>query len=251
MMRILFAVLCLGLVSCDESKAPNYGIPTSEEDIINAQRNALNKIDPTNIKQGEFVYFIKTQELYSSQEPTENLMEEEGLTVTEKTEFFGFSEITVVSEIIDHMTDGSPHYKFKDVFEVGTSIVDEPTSEPQEKLMKQLDAKTVAALDESVDIKFYNLRVREEKISQPKKVLEHTPCPADTDCRINATIITYDLVVFEAGQPPQKNQFEVWISSEVPYFASILKSCVSAIVTIETVRPLVRQCKSVFDYKYN
>ncbi len=211
-------------------------VPTTAQAINKAQQDILSKANPANIQKGEFTYFVQTQEVYTGQQnPSVSLISEEGLTVLDRQEGPGYVEITVQKEIIDHLQEGSPHSIFKDVFYVSTEPLPNEDA-PQEGTPDPL-------------IKFYNLVVRDEVFPKPAKVLEKEPCANPQDCFLNVKKISYD-VVFEDPGSPQTTKVEAWLSDEVPYFATILKSCYSTIVSIDTSRPLVRQCKSVFDYQF-
>lgn len=243
----------IALSACEDNKDKGLGVPTTIDAIVEAQQKALSHINPATIRQGEFVYILKTQEIYSSQDPISNLIEEEGQTVTERLDFPDYFEITMVTETVNHLEEGKPHNKFKDVFAIGVAppppVENKPS--PSILLLRQM-SEPAQSLSEQDDVKisFYNLNVRPGKIAKPAKVLERDPCPADADCRLNATILSYDLVAAGPSIGVQKNKMEVWISSEVPYFASILKTCIAAVIKVETANPLVRQCSFVHDYQY-
>lgn len=218
----------------DSPSAPR--VPTSAQEINKVQREILAKSDPANIQKGEFSYFIESQEIFTGQQnPSVSLISEEGITILDRFDGPGYVEITLQKEVIDHLQDGSPHFIFKDVFQFST--------EP-------------APVDEDADpgtpdplIKFYNLVVRDEVFKKPAKVLEKQPCEQPQDCFLSIKKVSYD-IVFEDPANPQTTKVEAWFSTEVPYFATILKSCYSTIVSIDTARPLVRQCKSVLDYRF-
>ena len=231
----LFPILLLQL-GCFSDSPSVPRVPTSAQEINKVQQDILANADPTKIQKGEFTYFIQTQEIYTGQQnPSVSLISEEGITILDRQEGPGYIEFTVQKEIIDHLQEGSPHSVFKDVFYVSSEPLpeeetpEEGTPDPQ--------------------IKFYNLVVRDEVFPKPAKVLEKEPCSKPEDCVLNVKKLSYD-VVFVDPENPQTTKVEAWLSDEVPYFATILKSCYSTIVSVDTARPLVRQCKSVFDYQF-
>jgi len=101
-----------------------------------------------------------------------------------------------------------------------------------------------------VTLTYHNLVTRKEKISRPAPVEQRYPCSADEDCRLNATHIFYDVVVHTEGQPSRKNQVELLVTAETPYFGNILKNCLTTVASVDDARPLVRQCKTVYDYEW-
>jgi hypothetical protein len=225
------------LTSCSSDSPQAPAVPTTADEINKAQQAALSLADPTRIQIGEFVYFLKTQEVYTGQqEPSVNLMEEEGLTVVNRVDYPGYLELTLEKEVIDHLTAGSPHSLFKDVFYVATEP-QPPSEDPVE---------TAPA---NPNVKFYNLVQNDEKLRKPQKVIDKEPCVLEQDCFLNVKKISYD-VVFLDPENPQTTKVEAWFSPEVPYFATVLKSCYTTVVSVDTARPLVRQCKSVFDYQF-
>lgn len=241
-----FLMLLLG---CSEDSPTVERIPTTADEINKVQQEALSLVDPLKIKKGEFAYFIETQEIYTGQqEPSISLMEEESLTVLDRVEGPGYLEFTVQKEIIDHLTDGSPHSIFKDVFYVSTTP-EEPEVPETPEVPGANDSDVPADEPKPSPIQFYNLKVVDERISKPKKVIEKDPCATEAECLINVKKISYD-IVFTDPAAPQTTKVETWLSSEVPYFSSILKNCYTTVVSVDTARPLVRQCKSVLDYQF-
>jgi hypothetical protein len=235
--KLAWGLLLLLGVSCSDSSESPPMVPTTSLEIQKAQEEILAKISPLKIQKNEFVYFIKSQEVYTGQQdPSVSLMEEESITVTDRLDFPDYIEVTVQRDVIDHLVDGSPHSKFKDVY----YFANDPAA-----LARSLSAK--ASED---DIRFYNLKVSSEKIKKPQKVIDKEPCTTPDECLLQVQKISYD-IVFLDPQNPQTTKVEVWLSSEVPYFATILQSCYTTVVSVETSRPLVRQCKTVFDYQFD
>lgn len=228
-------------LSCSKSdSSPSWGQEVPLDDIRKVQSEALSELNPQKIQKGEFAYFIKTQELFSSQTPSSLLIEEEAITVTEREDFTDYFSITTIRETIDHTIEGSPHYKFKDVYEI-------------EKMVKQNSITPYAdenTLPDEPKISFHNLKKESIQLPRPDKVIEREPCPQNQNCDIRATRIVYDIVIQEPGKEAQKNQAELVLSSEVPFFAGILKSCITTIAVVDDARPFVRQCKSIYDYQW-
>ncbi|MCB9073804.1 MAG: hypothetical protein H6623_09290 [Bdellovibrionaceae bacterium] len=254
-MKTLLSFLCLGLLlaACDEKSKVRKAVPTNPEAINKAQDDALGTNDPLNIQAGEFVYKIKTQEVFAgSPTPSQNLINEESVTVVDRMDYGDYIELTLVKEIIDHQQDGSPHFKFKDVFylAVPPDPAETAASVVTKNLLPQEDTSTTPDPNKPV-INYYNLSVEKKQIRAPDKVLEHTPCNEnDGSCLIPITILTYDV---EITVPPQKTtitSIETWMSTAVPYTSSVLKSCFKTVVSIGDARPVVRQCTSVVDYQF-
>lgn len=231
---VVFLLLCGG---CDDKKAAAPMVPTTAENINKAQQDYLSLIEPSKIQKGEFVYFIKSQQVYTGQqEPSVTLMEEESIQVLDRIDFTDYFEVTVQKEVIDHLSDGSPHSIFKDIF----YFAKDPSTKDFHSLAK----------DDEPQAQFYNLKAEDVFVSKPAKVLEKEPCQTSAnECLLKTRKISYD-IVFPDPTNPQTTKVEAWLSVDVPYFATILQSCFTTVVSIDTARPLVRQCKSVFDYQF-
>lgn len=238
---IILAALSLTLWGCNKKEeTKNWGPEIPIEEVRKTQTEALSILDPQKIKQGEFAYFIKTQELFSSQTPSSLLIEEEAITVTERLDFSDYFSITTIRESIDHLENNSPHNKFKDVYQIAKDA-------PKQKLSQLND--DISPIEEP-KISFHNLRVEKVRLPRPSKVIEREPCPAGKNCDIDATRILYDVVITETGKDPQSNQAELIISAQVPFFAGVLRSCITTVAAIDEVRPFVRQCKALYDYQW-
>lgn len=232
MRQLRWSVILLLGVSCTDSPESPPLVPTTSLEIQKAQEDILAKISPLKIQKNEFVYFIKTQEVYTGQQdPSISLMEEESITITDRVDFPDYIEVTMEKEVIDHLTDGSPHSKFKDVFYFSNDV----------------SAKALAEKASSEEARYYNLQVSSGFLKKPQKVIDKDPCATQEECLLSVKKVSYD-IVFSDPTNPQTTRVEIWLSLEVPYFATILKSCYTTVISIDSSRPLVRQCKTVFDY---
>lgn len=211
---------------------------TSADTIFEKQEELLAQRDPETIQEGDFVSFLSTQQVFTGQRPTENLVEEEGITVTEREEFEEFFFITTQREVIDHTLENKPSFKFEDTmgfYKEGFGPEDLATEEE---------------VEQRAQVVYQNLSVEEILYPRPQSVKEREPCPVGLDCRIPASRLTYEQLIPESeGNPSQRILVEVVISLNVPFFATILSNCVSTVVVVEDSRPLVRQCKTVYDYQ--
>lgn len=214
-------------------------LPTTVEEIQDAQDEAFGNADPASIKAGEFVYTIETQQVFSSQVPVESLLQEESITVTERIDFPNYIEFTIVKEVIDHMQSGSPHFKFKDVLYLGKSMEKDEVAAPE------------LADTPPISIEYYNLKKTVEIMRKPRKVLERDPCnESDGSCNILVHKISYDARITVPPAQAQITNVEIWISQQVPYLAAVLQNCFRTVAVIEDARPLIRQCTTVIDYKF-
>jgi hypothetical protein len=258
MRKGLALVLAILFVGCNDDKPKQSTDEVANaEDIYNAQTEAFNKTDPLLIKQGQYVYTIVTQELYSSQEPIENMTSERSVNVIQREEFGDHFDITTIDEAIDYTFADKPHFKIKNVYSIEypvTSVAAFASQTTEKLLLKKLDGKVLpfddAGDDEGPSYSYYNFKISHEKVDPPKKVMETSPCAEGADCRINVTKMAYDVVITEPGVEAQRRHFDLWVSPDVPYFASVLKSCMTTMVQIDTSFPLLRLCDTVYDYRF-
>ncbi len=258
-MRLMCCLLAgFLLASCkNEDSSGTTDQVAKIEDIIAAQTKAFDNVDPYGIQKGEFVAILKTQELYSSQEPIKNLVEEIGLTITEREEFGTHFDITLIKESVDHTKNDKPHFKFKDVYTIEypqsvKAAFDQSSRASRPLLMQQLHDQVyelATGASTETQIEYLNLRVLKEKIAPPKQVLTHTPCPEGQDCRLNVTKIFFTVNITSPGEASTRYDMEQWISPDVPYFSAILKNCLTTLIKVDTAMPAIRQCDSVYDYR--
>lgn len=230
--------LILSLIGCSKEDDVRAATPTSAEDIQKAQDEAFGNINPATIKAGEFVYTLETQQVFSGQTPVETLLTEESITITERLEYPDYIEFTVVKEQIDHTQSGSPHFKFKDVLYLGKDT--------------KSDVAPSEADDASpVSVDYFNLQSSVSKLRKPRKVLEREPCNEDDgSCYLRVHKISYDARITAPPALPQITNVEMLISQEVPYLAAVLQNCFRTLVMIDDARPLILQCTTVVDYKF-
>lgn len=241
-MRAFSLALIFLFLGCAKKEDAVTAVPTTAEEIDKAQAEAFGNMNPLNIKAGEFVYTIKTQQVFSSQEPQEALLEEESITITDRVDYVDYIEFTLVKELIDHTQPNSPHFKFKDVLYLATQPEDQ--GEDEETTPELQDPSGVV-------VEFFNLKVVADTIRKPAKVLEREPCVGnEAACFINIKKITYDVRVTLPNEQPITSSLEIWISNDVPYLAAVLKSCFKTVAIIDDSRPLVVQCTQVVDYKF-
>jgi hypothetical protein len=252
---------CVFLLSCNKDKDNSVGPEVDGQEIQDTLNKALGQSDPLTLQVGEFVYTLRTQEIFAGDTPTRLLLEEEGITVTDREVDGDTLIIGIVRELVDHSDPASPHNKFKDVYYLKNPDV--PAAEltsPDVAATKALalfddpagtdDSTTDDVVYEApITYTYHNFITREEKVPRPTKVSDREPCPADQDCSLNATHLYYDAVAHQEGQPDRKMQFELLITTDTPYFGNFLKNCVTTLASVEDVRPLVRQCNSVYDYQ--
>lgn len=254
MKRLLLALSFVMVISCSPDKESPQAVPAKIEDIQKAQGEAFGSIRPQDIQAGEFVYTITSQQIFSSQEPAEALLQEDSMTMIEKLDMGDYYEFTAIRERVDHTQPDSPKYKFKDVLYVGkeeTASVEEPPMEDVPPLAKENPADSDSNPEPTIKVEYFNLKTSSELVRKPQKVLERDSCnETDGSCLITIQKITYDIRVTIPDEVPRITSVELWISQEVPYLAAVLKNCFKTVITIESARPLIQQCTTVMDYKF-
>lgn len=256
MKQILFLLLVTVFnLSCGREATENSRGPQTTPQAIQAvQVKALNKLDPYSIYLGQKVHKIETQEVISSQAPIRGLSKEWITEVVEVENEPGVRLLTTVKQVTDHIKDKNFTYEFKDVYQLpiieNTQLLDQLHRKfylLKNQIVKQTNDDTNSA-SEIEGVAYHNLQSREVRLVPPQKIQDAENCKGLSDCRINADLISYDVVFLFANGESQSHTVEWYISTDVPFFAGLLKQCATTLIPVESLRVLVRQCSEVIDY---
>lgn len=248
---IALALLVVAICSCQKKRTLPADNATTPEKILAAQDEALAKLDPYKIQSGQKVYKIESQEIFSSQEPIKALSKEWITEVTEIENSQFLRLITTNQQVVDHLKDKDFVYEFKNVL-----TLDQPEiiSSQQEMGLYELFPNSLRQSSESSEINsvsFQNLQVSEVTLVPPEAVAKASNCKNIQNCRIRADRISYDVLYRADDGNIVRFKNEWLISNQVPFFASILRQCVTNLVPYESQRLLVKQCREVVDFDSN
>lgn len=246
----LSLVLSSTLLGCKKSSETSFGAEADINEINTIQNAILSKSDPRDIQVGDFTYILSTQEIFSGSNPTRMILEEEGITITDRQEDNVGIYFTYVQELVKHLSGGKTT---TDKFERTAAVAKDSTKINKDESEGEVEDPSTdpnTGFPPGTSVTYHNLVTRQVRVPRPALVEQRDPCPAGQDCSINAVQIFFDVVLHIEGEPSRKNQVERLISSEVPYFGSILKNCLTTVAEIEDARPLVRQCQTVYDYEF-
>lgn len=255
---LILLFIALGLWGCSKDvPAQTFGQPSSASQIRKAQEESLMNLNPLSVKTGQRVHSIETQEIISSQQPTKFLSKEWVIDVVEVEDTPVKFEVTTNKIVSDRNWEDDFVYQFKDVYLMAQA---EPLRLLDQINTAQYDLETIVAKQLEAEDKqgiqlegvaYFNLKKRPVQMVPPEAVKKSADCKGLKDCKIPADLITYDIVfLFDDGSTRTHN-VEWFISSEVPFFASILKQCASTLVTVESQSVLVKQCTDVVDFDYS
>ncbi len=255
-MRVLFLIaICLLSLSCERDPVGNNrGPQTTPNDIIEAQNRSLAKLDPYQISMGQRVHFIESQEIISSQGPLKALSKEWVTEVTDVANEPSERVLTTYKTVTDKLWDENFVYVFKGIYSLpqveALELLDQLDQSRYQlpKMVQQLKERSGAEESEITGVAFHNLIEQEVTIVPPDKVKNSTNCKNLTSCQIKGDRISYDIVFLMANGNTQTHNVEWLISSEVPYFAGILKQCSTSLVPVDTLRVLVKLCNEVVDF---
>lgn len=118
-----------------------------------------------------------------------------------------------------------------------------------------LSLRAIMTQTQSTDIHwtFHNLAVTDTKIPLPSMVNVRPDCGGRTGpcgAPLNAKEITWDQVDWTSEQYPVKYSFNLIFSKEVPYFATLLMSCITTTIPFNEQRISVMQCENVRDFSF-
>ena len=247
----------LTLIAC-EGKVPSneLGPASAPEAIERAQINSFSKLNPLKTEKDQSVYVVETQEITTSDGPIYGLLKEWTIVVTDKEDYTSHIKLTSLRRVLNHDIEGKPIFDFKNVLVIKKSDFDiQQAFKPQtlaeklsQKEYKGLNAKNAEATLEQVS--FHNLSVQSVVLNPPERVVNSPDCRGLSPCEIKADRISYDIVFHFSDDSTRSHQIEWLISSEVPFFASILKQCATTLVPVKDVRVLVKQCQEVVDFSF-
>ncbi len=255
-MKFFVAIVFIGLlVACDRDPVnTGPGEQTTPTEINKAQERSLSKLDPYQIKQGQKVHFVETQELISSQAPIK-VLSKEWLTEVKLIENEPEERIlTNYKTVTDRLWDKDFVYVFKGVYYLeqveALQLLDQLDENrySMNSILRQLQEQGRVEETEIEGVAFHNLKEQSVSLVPPDRVKNSKNCKGIKDCRLQGDRITYDVVFLLKGGGTQTHNVEWLISPDVPYFAAILKQCSTTIVPIDNQRVLVKQCNEVVDF---
>lgn len=256
MRKILLCGLLLSTLACEKKAQEHSRGPQSSKSAIEAlQRAYTSKFDPYTIDVGQKVHRIETQEVITSQAPIKNLSKEIFIEVTELENFSDERLITTLRKVNDKITDANFTYEFKNVYSLPQlssfqlmnqlSDVTHSIHTLTESLMEQSTKKQEIKIK---GIAYHNLKTHITTLKPPQLVQESPDCAGLKDCKINADKLTFDIVFLLSNGKTQVSNVEWFFSSEVPYFAGILKQCATTLIPVDNARALVKQCNEVVNF---
>lgn len=279
----------------DHIKPLDLGPEVSADAVAEAVSAPTAKLDPLNMKVGEFFVYSDTQEIPFS--GSVSVSADTSQTLIEKTETVVDPQNSVVAmTIIQHKqsyqngqvlktateipikyqkkttasskfteeigpVQSSPETSSVTVPQVRTEAADLFGSSTPNEFYKQLRAlgvakKTAGMVQAAADrITFHKLAVTNEVIPAPTLVAQSSQCQGLVGCKIHVTKVEFDMV-FWAGDSPDRIHWEMLLSSEVPYLASLLNKCMTGQVTVPSTTGrapttlLLRQCQPVVNFKF-
>ncbi len=247
----------LFLFACErEVPQTNLGPQVSAQDIFNAQNKSLSRLDPYTIKKGQRVHKTETQEILSGQGPLKQMTKEWVTTVVEMNNEETFREIVTLQEVSDIEWEADFIYEFKNVYYLqqidALRALDtlNQNSYQLNKMIEKLRPKELTNNVEVTGVAFHNLQTRKVPLSPPQLVKNGPDCKGIKGCRMDADLITYDVVFQMSDSSIQKHTVEWYVSPDAPYFAGIMKQCATTLLSVESARVLLKQCEEVVDFDF-
>lgn len=246
------------LILACEGKVPSnqLGPATSSRAIERAQIDSLSKLNALETNSGQLVHIAETQEITTSDGPIYGLLKEWTTKVTQRIDFKPYIELTTIKKVLNHNIEGKPIFEFKSVLTIDKNDLKSHQAFKPETLAKKLSQKKYQGLQTKnsepkiTDVSFHNLSVQNVVLTPPELVVNSPDCRGLSSCQINADRIAYDIVFHFSDDSTRSHQIEWLISSEVPFFSSILKQCATTLVPVDDVRVLVKQCQEVVDFSF-
>lgn len=251
-------VLCLLLaalgIGC-QKRATNPPIETqnSAQEVSIMVEKRLITLNPYNIEVGQSVHKIESHHVVTSQGVISNFTKEWITDVTEVEEKSADKLITTIKKV-NEKADGDFIYEVKNVY-----AFPQLTTKSYLKQLEQFDEGVLSLVDELhqmsdqkeieiVGLAYHNLKETNVSAVPPDLVKKAKDCKGIPNCRVNAHMITHDIVFLLSNGETQTYNIEWLISAEVPFFAGILRQCSTSLLPINSLRVLVKQCREVVDF---
>ena len=250
-----FIIVRMAMMGCEqEISDPGPGPKTSVAEIEKAQDLALQDLDPGSIQQGQKVYKIETQEVFSTQAPIKNLSKEWTTEVTQVNDEGHQKIVTTLKKVRE--TDDDFIYEFKNVYAFDRMVNFEAHQETHteshstEQAYLSLQSGSLQLSNQIEGVAFHNLQSVPVTLQPPEKVKNSPDCRGLKDCQIQATLIAYNVVFQLTDGSTQTHNVEWYVTNQVPFFAGLFKQCATSLVPIENVSVLVKQCTEVVDFNW-
>lgn len=96
---------------------------------------------------------------------------------------------------------------------------------------------------------FHGLKVSQSKVSAPELVRQRPGCGGLSGCALTLHRIEFDQATWENGQP-DKTHFVFDMSPDVPFLASLMNRCATALVPVGSTKTLLTQCSPILDFRF-
>ncbi|CAN5394052.1 hypothetical protein BH10BDE1_BH10BDE1_19370 [soil metagenome] len=261
----------------------NLGAEVSAEELNDALGKPLAETDPASIQLGEAYVVSETQELgggaafavvsdtsqtvIERQENTAEIL----LTVIEHKQKYINGEVQKTSTEIPYRIEKSTTATASNI-----SAPAEDSTEGSAKMRPEIEkmlhlrsplgiANELRARENSTGAKkaesgvstsetrvtYHGLKVSVAKEPAPPLVQQQPNCLNIPNCQITVHRVSFDMVFWEDGKPDRVH-WDLAMSPEVPYLASMLNKCVTGLATLagDQGNILVKQCLPVVFFRY-
>lgn len=268
-----------------ETYAVNLGPEVSAEQLDSALAGPLANTTPTSIKLGEGFIVSETQELGAGaafavvSDTSQTVVERQEdatqilLTVIEHHQKYVNGQVEKTSTEIPYRIEKNPSATEASLTNTAPAT---PSETPSSKFRPEVDkmlhqstptallaavreqAKTNAALKtlsgdsgSNSKVTYHGLNVVVSKEAPPDLVQKQPGCLGIPDCKITVHRVGFDMVFWENGQP-ERVHWDIAMSPEVPYLASMLNKCVTGLAALSGNQGniLVKQCVPVVFFRY-
>jgi hypothetical protein len=261
----------------------NLGAEVSAEELNDALGKPLEATDPASIQLGEAFVVSETQELGGGAAFT--VISDTSQTVIERQENTAEILLTVIEHKQKYIngdvqkTSTEIPYRIEKSTPAVAGSLTTPAADPAEgsakmrpeveKLLRTRSPvgliddlralttttgakKAQSGVSESeVTVTYHGLKVSVAKEPAPTLVQQQPNCLGIPNCQITVHRVSFDMVFWENGKPDRVH-WDLAMSPEVPYLASMLNKCVTGLATLagDQGNILVKQCLPVVFFRY-
>lgn len=240
------------------------GPEVEAEKIDQALSLPLQEADPLTMQLGEGFILTETQALGGISD-TPSIVADTSQTVIERSETADSVLMTIIEHKQVYLNDGVQ----KTSTEIPVKIEKNPSPESLAKISGLLHSLNLKETPQNIGrtlsanntfssaatkVTYHNLKIKTALEMPPLLVQHREDCAGIPQCQLKVTRVSFDMVFWD-DKTPERVHWDVAMSSEAPYLASVLEKCLTGSVALGSGTGqdhiLVRQCQDVTDFRYS
>jgi hypothetical protein len=237
-----------------KNEETDFGPEVHRNVIQSTLVQALSLADPLNIRERDFVHIVHSQRYLTPGGPQANIISELGINIWNFEETEDWIAYTLVEEEVRYQSDGTQKtVVFEDDIVVSKRPLNQnaasTSSLATSHLQKFAGNYSTLQPQSSPRASYHQLRVAEKTVPPPFPVQQKQGCEGLQDCKITVFEVRFNEVIWQ-GDSPTIYQHHYVFSGDVPYYAAVLKQCITGQVEVNSIPILVTDCREVENFRF-